>query len=124
MNKRQIGKAYEAQAAEFLEKYGFVCREQNFNCRRGEIDLVGIHEGWLVFVEVKYRKNKKAGMPEEAVGEGKQAKICLVSDYYRMLHKETAQMQVRYDVVAVYGNEIFWYKNAFPYRRKYERQSW
>ena len=124
MNKRQIGKAYEAQAAEFLEKYGFVCREQNFNCRRGEIDLVGIHEGCLVFVEVKYRKNKKAGMPEEAVGEGKQAKICLVSDYYRMLHKETAQMQVRYDVVAVYGIEISWYKNAFPYRRKYERQSW
>ena len=28
MNKRQIGKAYEAQAAEFLEKYGFVGGEK------------------------------------------------------------------------------------------------
>ena len=75
-------------------------------------------------MEVKYRKNKRSGLPEEAVGESKQTKICLVSDYYRILHKETAQMQVRYDVVAVYGDEIFWYKNAFFYRRKYERQSW
>ncbi len=124
MNKRQIGKTYEEQAAEYLGKYGFVCVEKNFRCRQGEIDLVGVHEGCLVFVEVKYRKNKRSGLPEEAVGESKQTKICLVSDYYRILHKETAQMQVRYDVVAVYGNEISWYKNAFFYRRKYERQSW
>ncbi len=124
MNKRQIGKTYEEQAAEYLRKYGFVCVEKNFRCRQGEIDLIGVHEGCLVFVEVKYRKNKRSGLPEEAVGESKQKKICLVSDYYRILHKETAQMQVRYDVVAVYGDEIFWYKNAFFYRRKYERQSW
>lgn len=124
MNKRKVGKEHEEQAARYLEKYGFVCLEQNFRCRQGEIDLIGMHEGCLVFVEVKYRKNKKAGMPEEAVGEGKQAKICLVSDYYRILHRETFQMQVRYDVVAVYGKELLWYKNAFCYKRKYERQSW
>lgn len=124
MNKRQVGSEYEKQAAGYLEKYGFVCLEQNFRCRQGEIDLVGIHEGCLVFVEVKYRKNKRAGAPEEAVGEGKQAKICLVSDYYRTVHRDTARMQVRYDVVAVCGDEISWYQNAFPYKRKYERYSW
>lgn len=124
MNKRQIGKEHEEQAARYLEKYGFVFLENNFRCRQGEIDLIGIHKGCLVFVEVKYRKNEKAGMPEEAVGENKQAKICLVSDYYRSKHRETSQMQVRYDVVAIYGDKISWYQNAFFYKTRYKRPSW
>ena len=37
----EIGKKYEAQAAEFLEKQGYLILERNFQCRQGEIDLIG-----------------------------------------------------------------------------------
>lgn len=124
MNNRLTGKRYEEQAAKYMQKHGFVLLEQNFRCRQGEIDIIGIHEGCLVFVEVKYRNNSKAGLPEEAVGKAKQLKICMVSDYYRISHKEEANRQVRYDVVAICDEKITWHQNAFPYSGKNGRLSW
>jgi putative endonuclease len=113
-----VGRAFEEKASAFLEEQGVRILERNFRCRQGEIDLVGIHEGCLVFVEVKYRRNERSGMPEEAVGAGKQMKICRVSDYFRIRNKNYQDMQVRYDVVAIGGEEIRWYKNAFFYRNQ------
>lgn len=124
MNKRLTGKKYEEHAALYLEERGFVLLEKNFRCRQGEIDLVGLHEGCLVFVEVKYRKNADSGLPEEAVGRLKQMKICQSSDYYRVNHENEAKRQVRYDVVAICGEKIIWHKNAFSYIRKAGRMSW
>ncbi|MDE5909483.1 MAG: YraN family protein [Lachnospiraceae bacterium] len=118
MNKRETGRRYEDEAAAYLEKNGFIILERNFRCRQGEVDLVGLHENCLVFVEVKYRKNASAGMPEEAVGPAKQLKICQVSDYYRLMHPHREGRQIRYDVIAVCGEQLAWYRNAFSYCRK------
>ena len=118
MDRVNVGRAFEEKASAFLEEQGVRILERNFRCRQGEIDLVGIHEGCLVFVEVKYRRNERSGMPEEAVGAGKQMKICRVSDYFRIRNKNYQDMQVRYDVVAIGGEEIRWYKNAFFYRNQ------
>ena len=118
MDRVSVGRAFEEKASAFLEEQGVRILERNFRCRQGEIDLVGIHEGCLVFVEVKYRRNERSGMPEEAVGAGKQMKICRVSDYFRIRNKNYQDMQVRYDVVAIGGEEIRWYKNAFFYRNE------
>lgn len=118
MDRVSVGRAFEEKASAFLEEQGVRILERNFRYRQGEIDLVGIHEGCLVFVEVKYRRNERSGMPEEAVGAGKQMKICRVSDYFRIRNKNYQDMQVRYDVVAIGGEEIRWYKNAFFYRNQ------
>lgn len=115
MNKRETGSAYEEKAAVYLIQNGFQVLEKNFYCRQGEIDLVGIHEGYLVFVEVKYRKCEGKGLPEEAVTAAKQKKICRASDFYRSRNRRFFGYQVRYDVVAILGEEIRWYQNAFPY---------
>ena len=118
MNKREVGTAYEKKAGEFLEKQGLRILCCNFRNRYGEIDIVAKDGEVTVFVEVKYRKNRTSGMPEEAVGEGKQRKICRVSDYFRIRHPEYCAMQVRYDVIAVCAEETRWYKNAFFYHVK------
>ncbi len=118
MNKRKTGQQYEDKAAAYLEKCGFTILERNFRCRQGEVDLIGLHENCLVFVEVKYRKNAAAGTPEEAVGIIKQQKICQVSDYYRLMHPKREERQIRYDVIAFCGEQITWYRNAFPYLKK------
>ena len=54
-NRKEVGTVWERKAAEYLEAHGMKIRERNFRCRQGEIDLIGSHEGYLVFVEVKYR---------------------------------------------------------------------
>lgn len=93
-------------------------RELNFACKQGEIDIVGFHQGYLVFVEVKYRKNAAKGRPEEAVDAKKQKRICKAADYYRMVKGYDEQMPVRYDVIAIQGDEnqqVCWYQDAFAH---------
>lgn len=119
MNKRAVGKKYEEMACQYLESKGMKISEKNFRCRQGEIDVIGFHEGYLVFVEVKYRA-ENAGHAAEAVTEAKQRKICRTADYYRYRHGIGEDRAMRYDVVAMQGTEndlrIDWYKNAFFHR--------
>lgn len=113
MNKRRTGEEWERQAAEYLTRQGMRIVETNFRCRQGEIDLVGYHGEYLVFVEVKYRSTDRQGTALEAVDYRKQRRICRVADYYRYLHKIGMNVSVRYDVVAIQNGEICWVQNAF-----------
>lgn len=115
MNKRKVGEIYERKAGLFLEEQGLQILERNFRNRYGEIDLVARDKGTTVFVEVKYRRNKEKGLPQEAVDYRKQWRICRVADYYRMLHGMGDHVPVRFDVVAICGEEICWFRNAFDY---------
>ncbi|HJA94428.1 MAG TPA: YraN family protein [Candidatus Eisenbergiella merdipullorum] len=115
MNKREIGEAYEAAAALFLEKKGVHILERNFRCRQGEIDLIGREGEYLVFFEVKYRKDGFSGLPEEAVGYAKQKRICRAAKYYLYRKHLGESVPVRFDVVAVCAERINWYQNAFDY---------
>ena len=115
MNKRKVGTDKENLAAKYLEKQGMRIVERNFRSRQGEIDIIGYHKGYLVFVEVKYRKSAAVGTPQEAVGLQKQKQICKVADYYRLCRGLNAQTMIRYDVVAIQGDVIQWIPNAFPH---------
>ena len=119
MNKRKTGEQWEKLAARYLEERGMRIIETNFRCRQGEIDLVGCHEGYLVFVEVKYRSSSGKGHALEAVGLKKQEKICRAADCYRYLRGTGCDVGVRYDVVGIQGTEIQWIKNAFPHNYGY-----
>ncbi len=114
MNTRQKGTVYEQIAAEYLKKQGMVILERNFRRgRNGEIDIIGKDGKYLVFVEVKYRTGTEKGSAAEAVTAAKQKMICSVADYYRYLHKYDDNIWVRYDVVAIQGEEIQWIRDAF-----------
>ncbi len=115
MNKRRTGEAAESRAAAYLSEKGVRIVEKNFRNRRGEIDLIGYHDGYLVFFEVKYRSNSRNGCPEEAVNFYKQRQICQVAAYYRCVHRISMNTPIRYDVVAIEGAEIRWYQNAFAH---------
>lgn len=115
MNKRAAGAAWEQKAAEYLEASGMKIVERNYRNSRGEIDMIGYHDGYLVFVEVKYRSSTRKGYAAEAVNAGKQRKICRTADHYRYAHKLGEDTAVRYDVVAIQGESIEWLQNAFPH---------
>lgn len=115
MNKRRLGAEWERLAADYLTERGMRIAERNYRNRQGEIDLIGYHQGYVVFVEVKYRCTKEKGYAAEAVDYRKQRQICKVADYYRYTHKLGNNVGVRYDVVAVQGGEVQWIQNAFPH---------
>jgi putative endonuclease len=115
MNKRQTGSRWEDEAARFLTQCGLQIKEMNFRSRFGEIDIIAKDEEFFVFVEVKYRKTASFGNPEEAVDYKKAGKISKVADYYRVCRKIPADAKMRFDVVAIEGDDFKWYKNAFYY---------
>lgn len=115
MNKRTIGTQKEDMAARFLTGCGLKIKELNFRNRFGEIDIIALDGKYTVFVEVKYRKSAAKGSPEEAVDLKKAVKISKVADYYMVCKKMSSDAMIRFDVVAIEGDDIRWYKNAFPY---------
>lgn len=113
MNNRSVGRDKETLAAEYLEKSGYRILERNFYCRVGEIDIIARDGDTYVFVEVKYRKAAGFGMPEEAVSRIKQEKIYKTAMYYIYKHHKGNDVLCRFDVIAVEGDKIRHYKNAF-----------
>ena len=111
-----MGAQKERLAAEYLKARGVTILEQNFRCRQGEIDLIARDGEYLVFCEVKFRLGTEMGSPEEAVGIAKQKKICRVGDYYRSVHGLKQSTPVRYDVIAIRGENVSWIRNAFPHQ--------
>lgn len=113
-NKRRIGEEQERKAVEELERVGYHILEKNFRCRIGEIDIIAENQGYLVFVEVKYRKNNCSGYAAEAVTWKKQQVISRVADYYLRTHCKKIPA-CRFDVVAIDGKNVTIYENAFSY---------
>ena len=118
INKRQIGADKEAFVCEWLERNGYRIVERNFLCRIGEIDVVAREGGYLVFIEVKYRSQDVNGLPEEAVDWRKQRVISRVALYYLRRFGYGEETPVRFDVVALFGEDEFsvtLYQNAFEF---------
>lgn len=117
MNKRKVGQEQEQNAARFLEAKGYQILKQNYRCRAGEIDLIAEHRGYLVFVEVKYRRQNGSGQPEEAVDLRKQRQVSKVASWYLAEGGLDLYTPCRFDVVAVTPEEIRVYEDAFAYCR-------
>src|SRR5271167_661654 len=70
-----LGRRGERAAEKYLRRSGYRIVARNFRAARAEIDLVAMDGDVLVFVEVKTRRSRGAGAPEEAVDERKQKQI-------------------------------------------------
>lgn len=79
----------------------------------GEIDIIAKDHGYLVFIEVKYRRDKSCGHPAEAVTPRKQRTISKVASYYLLTHGCGMDTPCRFDVAAVSGDGVELIKNAF-----------
>ena len=104
MTKISLGKKGEEIAEKYLLDTGFKILDKNFRSRFGEIDLIGIDKGTLVFIEVKTRFSEEFGPPEEAVTPRKLKTIAKVGQYYALLHPGLPEAE-RIDVVAIDFNE-------------------
>jgi len=89
----------ERLAAAVLRKKGYRLREKNFRCRFGEIDLIVENGAYLVFAEVKLRKDDSHGMGREFVTPAKQERLRQTAALY--LAQNPTDLQPRFDVVEI-----------------------
>lgn len=101
MNTLLIGKWGEAKAAEYLRKKRYKIIGTNFRSRFGEIDLVAENKRFVVFVEVKLRKNADFGRASEFVNKAKQQKIVTTAKVW--LAKYETEKVVRFDIIEIYA---------------------
>lgn len=99
---RRIGDEGEQLVVEYLERGGYLIRDRNVRCRRGELDIVAEKGGVLVFVEVRTRTRSVWGDPSQTVTWAKQRKVILAAFEYCQRHG-LFQRVIRFDVAAVLG---------------------
>ena len=120
MNIGKTGGMGERLTAEFLRKNGFSIIKRNYHCRYGEIDIIAENKEYIIFTEVKTRREDSLVSPVEAVDFRKQRRIILTAEDF--LTKYETALQPRFDVaeVTVYkktdgtdGYRLNYIKNAF-----------
>ena len=99
--KRRFGDEGEGLAAALLARKGFRILARNVRVPRvGEIDIVALDGASLAFVEVKTRRDRAFGPPEEAVTPAKLRAIAACAEAWRHAKGWTARPW-RIDVVAI-----------------------
>lgn len=103
MDKKLLGRWGEEQAAAFLKKKKYKIVGINYTCRFGEIDVIAQSREYIVFVEVKLRKNDDFAKAREFVTPAKQEKVRTAAQMW--LGANDCALQPRFDVIEIYAPE-------------------
>ncbi len=104
----EVGRRGEDIAAERLANRGYRLIERNFRTREGEVDLIGWDGPVLAFIEVKARRGRAYGLPEEAITPTKSERLIAVAWAY-MQAMDQAPEDWRIDAVLIefgVGNSV------------------
>jgi putative endonuclease len=112
-----LGRSGEDAAVAYLKRKKFSVVERGFRFHRGEIDIIAYEGDTLVFIEVKTRRDKIFGLPEESVTPAKQTQLRRVAEAYLTVNN-LSQVACRFDILSVSYDEKEGYKirhleNAF-----------
>ena len=112
---KQKGDAAEDRALQHLQTQGPQLMQRNYRTPGrggGEIDLVMREsDGTLVFVEVRKRGNAQHGGALASITFVKQRRIVFAARHYLLKLRQTPPC--RFDVIAVEGDDLQWFKAAF-----------
>lgn len=99
MNIGEVGIQGEKRVAAFLRQRGFNVIKRNYQCRYGEIDIIAENDEYILFVEVKTRKQNALISGMAAVDSHKQSRLTLAAQDY--ITKTYCEKQPRFDVAEV-----------------------
>ncbi len=104
---KQTGRMGEDAAAKYLCEKGYTILLRNLRVEHDEIDILALHGGALVFVEVKTRHAVQGlrspyGTPADAVDGAKKAHLLRAAEAYWKGNNQYRSYAPRIDVVEVY----------------------
>jgi putative endonuclease len=98
--KDAVGRYGEDVAVRHLQDAGLTVVARNWRCRAGELDVVAVEGGVLVFCEIKTRSSDRFGSPAEAVGPRKARRIRGLAQQW-LAESGGWPGDLRFDVVSV-----------------------
>ena len=97
----ELGKWGEDIAVAFLEEKGYRILERDWKSGHHDLDIVALDGHTLVIVEVKTRRNRLFGDPEEAIDYKKRRSLASAINHYVKLH--SCSCDIRFDIISVVG---------------------
>ena len=100
-DKKLLGAFGEDAACRYLRRRGYRIEARNYSCRFGEIDIIARRGRYIVFAEVKLRRDDGHGAAAEFVTPAKQRRVIAAAE--RWLQANPTDLQPRFDVIEVYA---------------------
>jgi putative endonuclease len=112
-----VGRNGERAAWTAYRRRGYRLVARNWRCPLGELDLVLVGRGTVVFCEVKARTSVALGGPHEAVSSSKQRRVRALAEAFLKSHRLSARAY-RFDVASVLlradgGADVHLFEDAF-----------
>lgn len=117
--KKEIGYQGEEIARKYLIHLGYEILTSNYYSPYGEIDIIAKDANYLVFIEVKFRKDKDLDKTIQCISKSKQKKIIQTALQYIATHEEAETLYTRFDAILIFNEnqdnhfDIRHYKDAF-----------
>ena len=93
------GSTGEAMAIRHLAEKGFCILHQNWRHSHWEVDIIATKENLLHFIEVKTRRTKKFGHPEDAVSKKKIQNLVNAAEEY--LYQFPQWKRIQFDILSI-----------------------
>ena len=97
----ELGAWGEQLAVDYLLRKGYTIMERDWKSGHRDIDIIAKNGDVVVFVEVKTRRNRVFGEPEEAIDFHKLQNLQQAINHY-VKYKHIRQ-PIRFDIVSIVG---------------------
>ncbi len=97
----ELGKWGEEIAAAFVEKKGYEILLRDWKSGHHDLDIIAKDEDTLVIIEVKTRRNRLFGNPEEAIDYKKRQSLQSAINHFVKSHRINAP--IRFDIISIVG---------------------
>ena len=81
-SRQETGRRGEAYARRMMEERGYRILATNYRSPHGEIDIVAADGRGIVFVEVRARRSRAYGPPEESLTPAKRRHLVATAEHY------------------------------------------
>ena len=98
----ELGKWGEELAAKYLEDQGYEILERDWKSGHHDLDIIARSAETLAIIEVKTRRNRLFGAPEEAIDYKKRRSLLSAINHYTKSHR--IYSSVRFDIISIVGN--------------------
>ena len=99
-DRQRVGRLGEDLACASLARRGYGIVERNWRCSRGEIDIVARDGECWVFIEVKTRRGRGSGLPEDGLTRRKGERLAELAQIY-LGERALVLVDWRIDLVAI-----------------------
>lgn len=111
------GASAENLAANYLSHQGVKILARNHRCTRGELDLIGLQGGCVLFIEVRLRRNSRFGGAAASITPSKQQRVISAAQHWLQgPGARYAKQPCRFDAIlfdALSLDRLQWLQDAF-----------